>query len=56
LRSAARAAGCALLHKPIRPLALRSVLRQLQAIATDRSFAGGAGRDPSDDPVADPLP
>ena len=30
LRNAAREAGCELLHKPIRPLALRSVLRRLQ--------------------------
>jgi len=30
LRHAARAAGCELLHKPIRPLALRSMLRRLQ--------------------------
>ncbi|MDX1626163.1 MAG: PAS-domain containing protein, partial [Wenzhouxiangellaceae bacterium] len=29
LREAARQAGCELLHKPIRPLALRSVLRRL---------------------------
>ena len=29
LRNAAREAGCELLHKPIRPLALRSVLRRL---------------------------
>ncbi|MGK7295941.1 MAG: hybrid sensor histidine kinase/response regulator [Candidatus Wenzhouxiangella sp. M2_3B_020] len=34
LRNAARQAGCELLHKPIRPLALRSVLRRsLQATA-----------------------
>ncbi len=56
LRSAARAAGCALLHKPIRPLALKSVLRQLQTAASNRSFAGRAGRDPGDDPVANPFP
>ena len=31
LRNAAREAGCELLHKPIRPLALRSVLRRLLA-------------------------
>ena len=30
LRNAAREAGCELLHKPIRPLALRSVLRRLR--------------------------
>jgi len=30
LKNAAREAGCELLHKPIRPLALRSVLRRLQ--------------------------
>lgn len=29
LRNAAREAGCALLHKPIRPLALRSVMRRI---------------------------
>ncbi|HMB37952.1 MAG TPA: hypothetical protein VKO85_02660, partial [Wenzhouxiangellaceae bacterium] len=29
LRNAAREAGCELLHKPIRPLAMRSVLRRL---------------------------
>ncbi|MDT8450345.1 MAG: PAS domain-containing hybrid sensor histidine kinase/response regulator, partial [Wenzhouxiangellaceae bacterium] len=29
LRNAARAAGCELLHKPIRPLALRSMIRRL---------------------------
>ncbi len=31
LRAAARAAGCAVLHKPIRPLALKSLLRRLLA-------------------------
>lgn len=31
VRRAARAAGCALLHKPIRPLALKSLLRHLRA-------------------------
>jgi Na+/proline symporter/signal transduction histidine kinase/CheY-like chemotaxis protein len=33
LRQAARKAGCALLHKPIRPLALKSVLRHVAAAA-----------------------
>ena len=30
LRAAARRAGCELLHKPLRPLALRSMLHRLE--------------------------
>ena len=36
LRKAAARAGCALLHKPIRPLALKSLITRLQAAARGR--------------------
>jgi PAS domain S-box-containing protein len=41
LKQAARQAGCALLHKPIRPLALRSVLRRARSSRAGRAAVGG---------------
>ncbi|NKI34975.1 response regulator [Wenzhouxiangella sp. XN79A] len=56
LRGAARAAGCALLHKPIRPLALKSVLRHLRAAATAAGPTPAPGGDSPRASSADPLP